>query len=432
MSIDQAERRGQPDLLEPARSAWINASRLKVLLLACLILMSAGWLRLLVGSDGLYDSFGRLLGADFAAFWGAGKAVLAGTPSGPYGLEWFNVHLKQVFGPDMIMLAWNYPPTVLFLVTPLAMLPYGFALALWLGTTYAGLVLAIRGILGAAARQPLFWLAVAAWPGMYGNGLQGQSGFLTAALLGGALICLDRRPLLAGLLLALLAFKPQFGLLIPLALIAGGRWKVIASAASFGAVFFLLSLMAFGWEVWSAFFSGLSETRQILLDQGRVGFHIIQSPYGVLRGYGVPVSVAYGLQIAISLLLAALVWRLWSGGADQRLKCAGLIAASLMATPYCIDYDLVVLVPAIAFCVSYGLEKGFAPWEHTAMAIAFVVPPLARYVSFFLNFPLGLIAAALLFTIVLSKAAPASEPSHKLLKQLFFKKFWIRSAYPSP
>lgn len=69
----------------------------------------------------------------------------------------------------------------------------------------------------------MFWLAIAAWPGMYGNGLQEQSGFLTAALFGSALVMLDRRLVLAGLLLALLAFKPQFGLLIPLALIAGGR-----------------------------------------------------------------------------------------------------------------------------------------------------------------------------------------------------------------
>ena len=162
------------------------------------------------------------------------------------------------------------------------------ALAIWLGATYAALVAAVRGILEQTARQPLFWLAAAAWPGIYGNGLQGQSGFLVAALIGGALLCLDRRPAIAGLLFAMLAFKPQFGVLVPLALMAGRRWPVIVWAAGFGAAILALTILTFGWDVWPAFFAGLDESRRNILDQGRAGFHIFQSPYGVLRHYGCP------------------------------------------------------------------------------------------------------------------------------------------------
>ena len=89
----------------------------------------------------------------------------------------------------------------------------------------------------------------------------------------------------------------------------------------------------------------------------------------------------------------------------MRLKSAALIAASLMATPYCVDYDLVVLAPAIAFCVGYGFEKGFGPWGHSILLLAFVTAPLARFSSFFLGFPLGLAAASLLFTFLLSEAS---------------------------
>ena len=56
---------------------------------------------------------------------------------------------------------------------------------------------------------------------MFVNVGHGQNGFLTAALLGGALHWLDRRPWLAGVLIGCLAYKPQFGVLIPVALLAG-------------------------------------------------------------------------------------------------------------------------------------------------------------------------------------------------------------------
>ena len=52
----------------------------------------------------------------------------------------------------------------------------------------------------------------------------GQNGFLTAALIGGALGLLERRPALAGICLGLLTYKPQFGLLFPFVLIADRRW----------------------------------------------------------------------------------------------------------------------------------------------------------------------------------------------------------------
>ena len=78
--------------------------------------------------------------------------------------------------------------------------------------------------------EPL--LLALAFPAVYVNLAHGQNGFLSAALLGGSLLILDQRPKLAGVLIGLLAYKPQFGVLIPLVLIATGRWTVIAAAAA--------------------------------------------------------------------------------------------------------------------------------------------------------------------------------------------------------
>src|SRR5438105_147271 len=83
----------------------------------------------------------------------------------------------------------------------------------------------------------------------FSNVGHGQNGFLTATLLGGGLIFLERRPILAGVLLGLLAYKPQFGLLIPLVLLATGRWTAIAAATVTVLSACSATLIVFGPEV---------------------------------------------------------------------------------------------------------------------------------------------------------------------------------------
>ncbi len=371
------------------------------LLLACGIVVTAAFIRHLWGSDGYTDRLGRLLGADFSAIWGAGKAALAGDYVSAYGLDWFKAHLLAVFADRALVLAWSYPPVLYALAAPLAALPYSAALLVWLGGAYAALALVARRIIG----HPLAWAAALAFPGFYGNALQGQSGFLIAAIFGGALLALRRRPALAGLLLALLVLKPQFGLLVPIALIAARQWKALGFAIGFGSIIVAASAMAFGIESWQAFIAGLDEARANALDRGAMGYYILQSLFGVLRQFGVPLPLAYLAQGALALAAAFAIWRLWRSPSDDRLKYAGLITASLLISPYCMDYDLVLLAPAIAFLVSHGLARGFGPWGQTALALAFVVAPLARFSTFFLRFPLGLFAVTLLFTILLWRAS---------------------------
>ena len=49
---------------------------------------------------------------------------------------------------------------------------------------------------------------------------------------GGGLLLLDRRPVLAGILFGALCYKPHFGMLIPVALAASGRWRAFGAAAA--------------------------------------------------------------------------------------------------------------------------------------------------------------------------------------------------------
>ena len=128
----------------------------------------------------------------------------------------------------------------------------------------------------------------------------GQNGFLTAALIGGALVMLDRRPLLAGVLFGLLAYKPQFGLMVPLVLAVSGRWRCFAAAAATVALLALATTAAFGPQIWHAFLDSTRFTRLIALEQGNTGWYKIQSVFSWARMWGAPIPLAYMLQGALA------------------------------------------------------------------------------------------------------------------------------------
>lgn len=389
---------GRLDPLDWLKSSWISRRNLPVLLGAILALQVLGFGRLLSGSDGLTDSFGRLLGADFSALWAAGRAALAGETASPYQLAWFVEHLRLQMGEHALRLAWSYPPVLYLAVAPLGILSYSAALAVWLGASLSALAAAARAIV----RDPLVWLAILAFPGLYANGVQGQTGFLTGALLAGGLYCVDKRPVMAGMLFAALAYKPQFGVLLPIALMAGGHWRVIVSAAVTGCFLLAASSFFFGVESWSAWLAGLAETRQNTLDAGAGGFYLMASLFALVRQLGGSAWLAYSAQVVLLIGLAVALAAMWRAKADTNLRNAGTAAAALLATPYCMDYDLAALGAALAFLAAYGLHRPMAPWSHTLMAIAFVAPPLARFSGFFLGLPLGFLACLSLFSVALA------------------------------
>src|SRR5207248_6528515 len=136
---------------------------------------------------------------------------------------------------------WHYPPPFLFAAALAALLPFVPAGIAWLAATGALYAAAVRGIIGHRAG----WLFALGFPGAMWNVTAGQNGFLTAALIGGALSFLERHPMLAGCCLGLLTYKPQLGVLFPLVLAASGRWRAFWSAAAMALAVAALSWLAF-------------------------------------------------------------------------------------------------------------------------------------------------------------------------------------------
>ena len=205
-------------------------------------------------------------------------------------------------------------------------------------------------------------------------------------------------------LFGLLAYKPQFGVLIPLVLVVTGRWRCFAAATATVALSALATTLAFGPQVWDAFLASTRFTRIVVLEQGDTGWHKIQSVFSWVRMWGGSVPLAYAVQGAVTLAAGAALVRLWRSTAPFALKAAALCIAAILATPYSLDYDMMLLAPAIAFVVADGCARGFGPWEKTALAVLWLAPLVARSIAQVTYVPLGVWAMLAVFMLVLRRA----------------------------
>jgi alpha-1,2-mannosyltransferase len=387
--------------------AWLTRERVRLVALALLAAFVLGAGFLIATSNGLNDRFGRPLGTDFSNVYVAGTYVLDGEPAAPFDPARQFAREQAIFGQATQFYGWHYPPFFLGLAGLLATMPYWLALIAWQGVTLLLYLLAIRAIVSPhpEVTSDHLWLLLAlAFPAVFINLGHAHNGFLTAALIGAALTQLDRRPLVAGMLIGLLAYKPQFGLLIPLVLIATGRWRVFAAAAVTGAVMTIAVTLAFGVDVWSAFLATGKFTRTVVLEQGGTGWYKIQSVFSWVRMWGGGIALAYAAQGAVMLAVAAaLVW-LWRSPAAFPLKAAGLLIGSLLATPYSLDYDLMLLAPAIAYLALDGSQRGFGAYEKTILAALWIVPLVTRSVPQATLIPLAVPVMLLAFVLLLRRA----------------------------
>jgi len=380
---------------------WLTADRTRaysLILLGLYAIAIVGWIAL---SDGMVDRNGKPIGTDFSNVYAAGSLTWQGRPADAYEPSLQHAAEKAVFaGREVPFYGWHYPPFFLAIAFLVATVPYAFGLSIWLVASLAAYLAAIRAILP----RPETLLIAAAFPAVFINIGHGQNGFLTAALLGGALHWLDRRPWLAGVLIGLLAYKPQFGVLIPVALIASGRWNVIGAAIATIAALVALSFATLGAGVWHAFADSMNFTQTVVLEQGGTGWEKIQSIFSAARMWGAAIPTAYAIQGTLLLTLAATTAWLWHSRAAFELKAAALAAGSLLATPYVLDYDLVALALAIAYLARHGLRHGFGDFEISLLAVAWIVPLLSRGIAGITGIPLGLMVLLAVYAFILRRA----------------------------
>ena len=315
----------------------------------------------------ILDEKGLGIPTDFVNVWSAGKLVLDGHPALAYDWDIQKQVQVAVLGQSYPgNFAWHYPPPFLFVASLLAHFPYTVAFIGWAAASLVPYLAVMRGIIG----RPFGLLLALAFPVVLTNTLVGQNGFLTASLIGGTLYLMPTRPVLSGICLGLLSYKPQYGLLFPLVLIAASQWTVFFTAGAVAVAVALASWLAFGTESWQAFFHWMPMFSQAFLTEGRAPWGKMQSIFAVVRYFGGTEPLGWLFQWIMSATVAVVLTLMWRSRISYPLKAAALATGTLLITPYLFLYDLMVLAIAMAFLVRIGLRKGFERHELPALGLA--------------------------------------------------------------
>jgi hypothetical protein len=387
---------------------WLTRERMTRVAVISGIISLAILTYLIASSQGTLDYRGRPLGSDFSQVWTAGSMVLDGRAAEVWNWDKHRAVQLAFHGPKLAeWYGWHYPPPFLLIAAALASMPYLLALFVWQAATLVPFAAMIRRFTG--RREA--WLFALAAPVSLICIMHGHNGFLTALLLGGGLMLLEKKPFAAGLLLGCLVYKPQFALVLPLLLLVLWNWRAIAGAAVSSLGLIGVTLALWGWPVWQAFIDSLPLTRRIVIEQGRTGWEKIMSPFSAVRSWGGSVEFAYAVQGVFTV--AAIAATLWlARKARPDVRNAAVTAAVLISTPYVLDYDFVVLMAGIAFLWRDAERHGWLPWEKSALALIWIGPLFARNLAGVTLFPLGLLTTILMLVLAVRRGLTASPSRH--------------------
>ena len=354
--------------------AGIRLSTFELVIAVALLALSA---YLLVGGlatswatgSGLMNEAGLAVGRDFTMFWSASVLALEGSAGSVYDFQLIRELQGALTGvPDPAYPVWLYPPTGLLLVAPVSLLPYKVSLVVW---TVAGLG-ALGAVLWRILRDPAAVVLLLLFPAVSLCLINGQSGVWLAALLGGGLALLDRRPWLAGIMLGVATVKPQMLLLVVPCLLVGRHWRATGGLVATFLGMVALSVLAFGTGAWTGFFDsvlgGVDILGQVQPLERMPSVFVAASLVGLGRG------AATALQVAVALLMLAAVGSLWLKRFPIAIRGSALLFAVPLVTPYSFDYDLAVLTVAFAWLLLEGARRGVLRREKVLLAVLWVAP----------------------------------------------------------
>lgn len=350
----------------------------------------------------------KILFPDFLVFHAAARAFFEGKLALVYDIDAFTRFQVATY-PDRLPAStafrpFFYPPFFLLMLLPLGLLAVTKAFAVFMTAT-AALATVLEG------RRDLWaWLAIVTSPAAVWVVVAGQNTFLSIALLYGGLHLLERAPIAAGVLLGLLSFKPQIWVLVPLALLAARQWRALAAMVATVAVLALASLALFGLDFCLAFLdamrlAGSPAIAEMMFE--RVHTHMT-TLLAAARMVGLPPTVASALQLAGAVLAIAAVWHAFRRHGPGVARTAVLVTATFLVSPYTLNYDLLLLMPAVVGLFRLGAAQGFYPGERLVHAAMWLIPTMGLFLNR-LNLPIVPLLILLLGTIAWMRLQAAAK-----------------------
>ena len=343
-------------------------------------------------------------GRDFLNYWASALLAADGRPGLAYDPGRYQAFQQPLVGTGFGWRIYSYPPVMMLLCRPLALLSFvpafwawslfGIGLCAWSLSRLVGWRMAAVATIGA--------------PAAFFNLVDGQNGYYSAVLLVWGLALAEQRPWFAGLLLGMLFAKPQLGILVPVALVAGGRWRTLAAAAGCVILLAAASVILLGPDIWTGFFDQMVRERR-LLQFGSSTWAGMPTVFVAMRMAGADLPAAYLIQGVSAIAAAAAVAVLWRGRCPFGVKWAGLAVGGLLATPHAYYYDMIVLIFAAAWLAAEAAKTGFLPWEKSAVLTLLTLPALSLLPAL-AGFQIGPILLWLTMVAILHRGLAYARP----------------------
>lgn len=348
------------------------------------------------------------IGCDFFSFWSASKYIQTGNLATLYDYTFFQSYQLTLYSDLEAFLPYLYPPHFIFLIKPIGYLDYPLA---WTLFTLFGLIIYVISIKVILPHRAVLWPALS-FPAALITCVYGQTGFITVALMSFAIVMLPKNPIISGVFVGLLTIKPQLGLLLPVALVAGRHWRCLASAAITSLILMSANTLAFGPEWPVLWLSALSRMSTWTLEGG--------GPLGLMPGIlpqllssGVSSQQAWLVYGAVASSATIAVAWVWSASIPFNLKAAALTSATLIVSPYLIWYDLIWWILPIAFITADANRTGWLSGERPILVVMSLLPflfPFTIQHPYLLSGPLALIA---MFLIVVRRIISSRSPVNR-------------------
>jgi hypothetical protein len=357
--------------------------------------------------DHLTNGALRPFGDDFINYWSGAYLAWHHRAAAIYDWNAFHAFETSLAGAAIDFYHYSYPPVLLVLTAPLAAIPYVPALFAWLLGGWLAFYAALRAAL--PGRDGLL-LALAA-PPVFINAVGGQNGTWTAALLGGGLVVLNRRPVLAGVLFGLLIYKPQLGILLPFALLAGRHFRAVIAAAATAALLIAASVLLFGAELWSSYFHNTTLLREVILENPTGVWHRFVSVFIAARQLGADVPSSYVAQAAIALTAAVIVIPGWYRDLPPPAKNILLVLGTFLATPYVQDYDMVIGVFVVVWLAELYPRVAMPRPALIGAALILLLPFVASLLAHLTGFEFGPLFIAPAFVLAAARSLFIARPA---------------------
>lgn len=337
VAIEKFPLVGSSDHLERMNSALYKVIRLSLIIGCGVLFVLFALSNLLYFLKSL--SSGNIWSNDFFGLWSYAKFLLLK----PFSEIYDNAILLE-FQMDLgtcprCMLPYAYPPFFLFYILPLAIFSYYLAFLFW---TSVNILLYFIVSYDKQQRRYSAFLAIFA-PATITCLANGQTGLLSSALIVGGFRLVTSRPILSGILFGLASFKPQLGILIPIALVSARLWRTVAAACVTIFVLVVASGVAFGWSMWPLWAAKLLPHADWVLGiTDRYNPTITSN----LTSIGVDLRVARSIQACVAVVVAAIIWICFRRGVTI-LATASVLVGTFLATPYAIVNDMPMLTNAV-------------------------------------------------------------------------------------